>query len=177
MYQATVYYIMLQVTIQYSKPRSYSMTPGRRSLVKALAHNHYYKATRLMLKRPATRSLIIREVGCLLHNEVVLLCSDKVKSVLKSKSPRSLTSFTWSDVLTELKIHAPTLLSLFADLTKTRAKKDASGVICMCASILLKFRNPSMGLIQHMLSVVLYAGRAKKKVLCTIIIHLYNFKL
>ena len=74
------------------------MTPGRRSLVKAIAHNHYYKATRQMLKRPATRTLIVREVGHLIHSEVALMCIDKVTSMHKSKSAQSLSSFSWTAI-------------------------------------------------------------------------------
>ena len=96
------------------------------------------------------------------------MCTDKVTSMLKSKSAQSLSSFSWTAIQAELKSHAPTLLSILVDMTKTCAKKDATAVICICASMILKFRNPCMSLVRHMLSVLLYAGHAKKKVIITI---------
>ena len=112
-----------------------------------------------MLQNATTRSLILDELGCLLHNEVATMCSEKVNSVLKSKD---LSLFAWSALIAELKKHAPMLYKLLSSCTKTT--KDSTSIIGLCASVIFKFRHSSMSLVQWMLSTVLFAGRAKKEV-------------
>ena len=154
-----------QVTIGYKKPRTYPITPGRKRLVKALARNSLHAITQNLFQNAAAKKLILKEIGRLLHNEVVTMCSDQVNSVLRSKSAESLPSFSWSVLIAELKKHAPILLTVLSNCTKTPSQKDATPVIGLCAAVIMKFRRPSMSLVQRILSIVLFAGHAKKEVM------------
>ena len=115
------------------------------------------------------------------------MCSDNTKSSLQSQSKEKLTSgLSWDQLHSELSKNAPTLLSFLQACTKTRvARPNTKAVVGVCAAIILKHRQPKMNLLQKIISLILYAGHASKKVissnvtinfilvyyLCTMLVH------
>ena len=114
------------------------------------------------LKNPTTKRYIVKKVGILLRKELVSMCSDKTKSVLKTLS---LEEFTWKHLISELSTTAPTLYSLLLSCTHTRKpRQNRDAVIGVCCAVLLKFRYSKMNLWQKIVSLILYAGRSGKMV-------------
>ena len=63
-------------------------------------------------------------------------------------------------LMKELTQHAPALLHVLKGCTLTSCKKEnQDATICLCAAILLRFRNRNMNLLQRILSLI---GRAKR---------------
>lgn len=102
-------------------------------------------------------------MASLIHDELKKMCSHNVNSILQRMS--ALTSFQWVDLMNELEVHAPTLMRILSSATKTRRNRpNRSGVIGMCAALLLKFRYSRMSLVQKLISTILYAGHSSKQV-------------
>jgi hypothetical protein len=86
------------------------------------------------------------------------------------KSVDELKSFSWRQVILELRLKAPTFLTILQAVgechqpRRKRRQKARNSVVGMAAAILLKERNQHMCKPQTVLSTVLYAGRASKKV-------------
>ena len=96
------------------------------------------------------------------RDELKKMCSHSVKSVLKNSS---LMDFQWNDLLNELDIHAPTLMTILNYATQTRrGRPNRDGVKGICATILLKFRYDEMSMVQKVISSILYAGHCGKQV-------------
>lgn len=127
----------------------------------------------------------MKHVTTVVDRECQQLCKKKPASVLRVKSIDQLKSFSWDAVITELKKRAPTLLSiLIAAAQSTRHPRRQSeprrkksnpvhrpwrqSVVCMAAAVLLKERNQQMCKPQSIVSTLLYAGHASKKV-----VHIY----
>lgn len=103
-------------------------------------------------------------------------------SVLRVRSVDELKSFSWNAVTEELKQKAPTFLAILqaaAEAYRPRVQKTKSthklkrskltqkgrkGVVGMAAAILLKERNQHMSKVQTVVSTLLHAGHASKKV-------------
>ena len=65
----------------------------------------------------------------------------------------------------ELVQHAPTLLHVLRGCTFSKKNKDLiNGTTCVCAAIILHFKNQKMNMLQRILSLVLYAGHSAKLV-------------
>ena len=65
----------------------------------------------------------------------------------------------------ELHANAPVLISILRAATKTRVcRSNTNAVVGTCTAILLKHRNPKMGLLQKIISLILYSGHASKQV-------------
>ena len=104
----------------------------------------------------------VNKVAMAVREEVKKMCSHSVKSVLQNNSP---LNFCWSDLLSELNIHAPTLMTILNYATQTRReRRNRDGVKGMCAAILLKFRYDEMSVVQKLISTILYAGHSSKQV-------------
>lgn len=72
----------------------------------------------------------------------------------------------------EISTRAPVLLRILTAATKTRKDRpNQFTVIGMCFALILKHRNPSLNLIQKIISLILYAGHSSKQV-CLILIML-----
>jgi len=76
------------------------------------------------------------------------MCSYSVKSVLKNSSS---LDFQWNDLLNELDIHAPILMTILNHATQTRHERpNRDGAKGICAAILLKFRYDEMSMVQKL---------------------------
>lgn len=133
------------MTVHYSKkPRSYVMTPSHRRICKPLVRSSRC-AARQCLKDVRIRKYIIQCIGLILQNEIAALCSDKVTSVLRSHTAKSLENFSWEDVIGEMKTRAPTLLSLLEWCTKTRnPRRNTKIIVGFITAILCRHRRPTV---------------------------------
>ncbi len=97
--------------------------------------------------------------------EIASICSDKHQSVVCSNSIQVLSSFNCKEIVDDLSSHAPTLFSLLMACLKTRAPRSNEDLILTVISgIILKHRRPSCSRIQHVTSLILYAGHSAKQV-------------
>ena len=71
-----------------------------------------------------------------------------------------LHSFEWDFVWYELESKAPTMLNFFRLLFRGAPK----ALICFAISMVLKWRVPRLGLVQRVVSVLLYGNGATKQV-------------
>ena len=148
-----------------SKPKSFILTPSRRRICKPLARGSRVALARHCLKDLRIRKHITKGVGLQLQREVASMCSDITDSILRNKTKQAMEGFNWENVLGEMKLRAPTLLSLLQSCTKTRkARRYTKCVIGLITAILCKHRRPSACLVQRLISVILYSGHASKRV-------------
>lgn len=117
------------------------------------------------MRDPDVKHHIVNLIGKEVRNEIRLMSSDSTKSFLRSKAKEDMEEFKWDRLYTELASTAPVLLSILNAATKTRVpRRNAHIIICTCAAILLKHRNPKMSLLQKIISIILYAGHTSKQV-------------
>lgn len=53
------------------------------------------------------RKHVITTLGTITRNEMSMLCSERVKSVQRTRSAQLLEEFNWRDVIEEAEEHAP----------------------------------------------------------------------
>lgn len=116
-----------------------------------------------------TRKHVVATLGRLVRKELQTLCSERVNSIQRTRSAKSLKEFGWSGIIEEAREHAPTLVQLLTSLTRkndrsTELSKAQLGAIGMMLSVMCKIRNPRMMLFQRVMSVILYAGHSAKQV-------------
>ena len=102
------------------------------------------------------------------------LCSKRVNSLLRRKDCTSLQEFNIHGVISEMKVHAASVLTLLRGClqgrNRSRAKKtksrafDEDLVVGICSAILLRGRSQRMSLFQRVISLILYSGHASKRV-------------
>ena len=117
-----------------------------------------------IMNNPHLRPHVVSAVAK--QQELKGMCSDTHSSILRMKYEVALESFTWDRVWEELESKVPTVLKILSsDFSNTSIKP----AVCVCASILLKLRNPKINLVQAMLSVVLKAGQVNIHVQCELL--------
>ena len=106
---------------------------------------------------------IITIVGNLLHKEIKVTCSDKSASKMKQKNLSAIESFLWSDVASDLRRTAPTLVFLLeSSMGSKNEEKDIT--VTVTGAILLHHFSERANLIQRLFSVLFYAGHVPKQV-------------
>ena len=116
-------------------------------------------------KDPKIKQYILKLIGVTLRKEISTMCSDKTNSVLMGQAPDFLEGFKWNKLESELDKYAPTLSCLLNSCFTTRVlRQNSKYMLCMCASLMLKNRCPTMSLLQKIISVVLYCGHCSKQV-------------
>lgn len=110
-----------------------------------------------------THEHIISQIGVKIKSEMKALSSMVHNSILRN-SDDAIKSFNWDIVLHELLSNLPTFMSLLTNLIPKAMKSKP--LLCILASQILKSRHPYMGLVQRVLSVMLYGhGTAKMVVI------------
>ena len=115
----------------------------------------------------------------ILGHEKTKMCGIKKQCLLQSSSPEAMASFHWSQLESELKLCTPSLFSILesdntAKVRPSKVRKKTRRVkqnqtTGISAAILFRHHNHSMNLVHHILSVLLYNGRASKQVRYSII--------
>lgn len=169
--------------------KSYTVraTPFKR-IGKTLRYKQPAYTARACLTLPAVQSEALRQTIAAVKRECMQLCQLKPRSsVLRVKSADELKSFSWKGVIQELRLTAPTFLAILqaaAQSFRPRAprapkvvqkkkgrpskhlQRARDSVVGMAAAVLLKERNQQMCKPQAIVSTILYAAHAAKKVSC-----------
>lgn len=162
----------MQVRVGYTQPKTYTLTPRRKRLGKAVARKCQLGIATETMKNPITRKKILLLVGREVQKEVRNMTADSTHSILGREAWKE---FEWDTLLEELQINAPVLLSILQAATRTRApRSNTKSVIGTRAAILLKHRSPKMSLLQKVISLVLYSGHTSNQVIYECIIYLYR---
>ena len=131
------------------------------------------------MKDPELKQLVIGSLAKYVHKEMKAVCLKKNGSILRSNE--HLNCFSWSDILSDVEVHAPTLVQLLKCISEVKhyvrssdvslAKKNKSNDFTagLCLSILLRHRSMHMNLVQKAISLILNAGHASEQVIFCIL--------
>ena len=151
--------------IGYKKPAYRYPKGSLKQLTRLASQGKIRSVVRFALKDHTMKCRRIAEVGRIMSNELRLLCSSKFNSILLETSQTALKFFSWETVWQEMAKATPVILSLLqVCIPKHASLERVKPVVCMCAPILAKFRNPKLCLVQSVVSMVLQAGHASKQV-------------
>ena len=124
-----------------------------------------YTARAIFHLKSTLKSATIVQVKQLVKREVHFLCSRKHgDSVLRLSDTSAITKFTWGSILRELHQESPTLYAFLRAVLFRRKRKLHLRNVGMSACMLLKSRNKDLGLVQGVISLVMYAGHSSKQV-------------
>ena len=158
------------------KGRVNRLTRSLKRIGRSVGRQNRKSIARQVVADTVTRTHIVDQLGKVIDKEMRQMCSLKVPSILRGSDPNVLRTFSWSKVIDELKSVAPTLLRVLQScvsvkeppskrrLHKKTVRPKGDGIIGLCAAIVLRHRNQSMNLVQHVLSLVLYSGHSSKMV-------------
>ena len=127
-----------------------------------------------VVSHPRIRPFILKRVGKLIRKDMEQMCSVKVSSILRKRTPTAMKSFSWGELMKKLERFSPVFCQLLKECVHKKKRKvskrgtsyavDDATVIGMCAAILLRHRNLHMNLVQRIISTLLYSGHAPKQV-------------
>lgn len=107
-----------------------------------------------LLKNQQRRSQAAKIIGRLIRNEMRHICSDKRMSILRETSEAAMKGFRWETVWLELQLVMPLLMTIlehsFPEKLRTEKLRP---LLCLCASMLLKRRQPKMCHVQAAISL------------------------
>ena len=152
--------------------KRYNVKSPYKRIVKSLRYPRPGYTARKCIQVPALKKATLQEVLKVIKLESTALAKRRPKPLmLRVQSLKQLTTFKWSDLTTYLKQKAPTLLSIIEAAAKSPYKPSQlkkhtplSIAVGMAACILLKQRCKHLCLLQVIISILLYAGLASKKV-------------
>ena len=106
---------------------------------------------------------MLKEIGVVIRKEIAHMCSNKAESYLQGLPLSKLQSFTWQNVVEDVKTNAPTLAELLSACIQKR-KSNFNVNFGLCAAIICNSRQQAMNVVQKLISLVLYAGHSSKAV-------------
>lgn len=133
-------------------------TPTRRHVLKQVYRREYCSAHRL-LQNELTPDELSSDFARILMAEIKEMCRLDNKSLFRD-THSLLHNFSWEMVWAELEAKAPTLLRFYKYMLHGAPK----ALICFAISLLLKWRSPGMGLVQRVISCVMYGNGSSKQV-------------
>ena len=137
--------------------RKYRIHTPYKGVVKSLRYN----TARTILRSSALHKPTITEISRAVKEECEKLCKTKpFPSKFRVKRTRDLVDMDWVSMQLEINRVAPVLTSV---LTAAGSNPDPA-FLCMICGILLKSRCKHMCKVQMLVSTILYAGHASKKV-------------
>ena len=115
-----------------------------------------------MISSSGISNPVISEVAQKIKSEMNDLASVAHDSILRNYDS-AVKNFQWETVSTELSEKMPTLMLLLTQLIPKPTKSKP--LLCMLASMILKSRHhPHVGLVQRVMSVMLYGNSIAKQV-------------
>ena len=112
-----------------------------------------------------TQHFITLKIGRKIRAEIKRLSMCSNSSILRYNTSNDLKNFKFERILEIIQANAPFLLSIFLSATKTQVPRyNRTMIICVCVSILLKYRCKNLNLLQKIISLVLYASQCSQKV-------------
>ena len=158
----------MQVLVGYSKPRYYRLRKHLKPYARRLSRGNLRSMASLAVKDPLTRPTIINRLTSIISKELKNMCSKSFDSILRDESQAALEHFSWESVWGELIRSAPTLMAILqGSITRKKSVEQSQRVkpvLCMCASMLLKFRNSQMCYLLCVVSLLLHLGHAGTQV-------------
>ena len=146
----------------YKQPRSFTLTPSRKRIGKAVARSSKKAIAQECFKDPVTTKYVLDHLCGIIRREMKTMVADETNSILRNPG---MECFTWDLIIEELGANAPNFLHLLHAMTKTKSvRKNRKAIIGVCASILLKHHYSKMSLVQKIISTILYAGHTSKQV-------------
>lgn len=146
--------------------RKYSIHSPYKGVVKTMRYGRPKYTARHILKSPSLSDATVIEIKCIIGHECELLCKKTQSSYLRVLDIKDLCEFKWKSLIEQLQSTAPVLTSVIsAAATRSSTENKSSMVaICVVAALLLKHRCKHMCKIQMIVSALLYAGHAAKRV-------------
>lgn len=131
--------------------------------MKTLRYNQPGYSTRSFLKSPALKEAALNEICKDLRRECSLLCS---RSLFTKTNIKNITSFDLKKVITLVEKKAPTFFRFMCATSRSPGSKRPLNysAVCMAIAIILKQRYTRASLFQKIVSSILYAGHAAKRV-------------
>ena len=133
-------------------------TPTRRHVLKQVCRREYQSAHRLLQNKMPPNELA-SNFSHILMTEIKEMCRLDSNSLFRDTSSL-LHNFTWEAVWAELDAKAPTLLRFYRHMLHGAPKP----LICFAISLILKWRSPGMGLVQRVISCLMYGNGSSKQV-------------
>ena len=153
----------MQVAVWGSKRKTtyFHLSRSLKRLGKYVGRGKKSSIVDAILSNPQLREHMVTAIAKEVQKELKVICCDEHCSILCMKYKTALERFTWETVWQELKNKATTLLNILSGGSSSSTIRPA---ISMCASILLKLRNPKVNVVQAIVSVVLKGGHASIQV-------------
>jgi len=131
-------------------------TPTRRAVIKQVYRREYGRASKL-LQEEMTPEESAHNFARLLMVEVKDMCH--LGSIFRNTSS-AIYDFDWDIIWSELQSKAPTLLLFYRHMFRGASKP----LICFAISLVLKWRSDGMGLVQRVISCLMYGNGCSKQV-------------
>ena len=160
--------------MSYKPPKAtYILTPQRKKLGKAVARRSHQSIAIECLRNKNSCSHAMIILCSMIYKEIKSFSSNKAQSTLEYQSQKSIYNWEWETVHMECSSHAPLLLRILTAATRTKLeRRNQTMVIVMCFAMIVKLRNPSLNILQKIISLIPYSGHSSKQVcLCLYIIH------
>ena len=154
------------MAIKYPKGRvrRYAVHRKFRNVVMSTRYKDAPYTVGCMLRSSPFKHPTVEHMCKILKREVHHLCGMKCgKSILRDLTPKRLSNFSWAIVCKEIKNYAPTLYQVVRSVTSKSQQKHLFG-LGTSLSVILKHRNKFLGLLQGIVSVILYVGHCSKQV-------------
>ena len=149
----------VQVLLEYdSGTRKRNVgTPIRRHIIKQV-YRREYSSTLKNLQKVLPAEQICVTLAKTLLKEIEHMCHGD--NCLLQNTEESFKSFCWDAVWNNLMSKAPTVLQFFTLLFPCAPKS----LICFAISMVVRRRSPRMGLVQRVISTMMYGNGASKQV-------------
>ena len=147
--------------------RKYTICSPYKSVVKSMRYKNCDYTARKIMKSGKISQATVKQVGRLVGRECRLLCkaAPNKKSDYRVKSIDDLLHLNFGSLADELQRKAPVLTSILKVAAENSShRKPDNSVICTVGGILLKSRCKHMCKLQMLISSLLYAGHASKRV-------------
>ena len=136
-----------------------------KQLARSVAGGKASSIARRGLGLPSVKDATVKLIGRMIQAEIKSLCAYRFSSVYKDTSGEALQKFSIALAFEEIQQHAPVLTTALMESCPSKKREDEKKVaVVMCASLLLKFRNPRMKTLAAIFSLVLQAGHAGRQV-------------
>ena len=149
--------VLYQETEERQRARVIKDPPLKRVMKSLIRGSHSSAVAKTIMMVPSLQTELVQCLVKILDKECNALCSQKRQTSFRSGE---LENLNLREIIQDLELRAPTLLSVLKGTTKT----DQAAPVAVCSALLLKNRNKQIARIPHVIAQILDHGGATDEV-------------
>lgn len=141
-------------------------TPAKleRDIIKALSCKRFVAAAGKIMQHSLMRATVYKAIGMDSRRQLKRITAATSSSMIMQSDPAAIRAFSWDELFTNMQSHSKHICEFLLLMLPRQKRERAKSMVSLIVAMLAKMTNQKAGLVQSVISLLLFAGHASSQV-------------